>query len=172
LRRGDIVGYTLAELALALLFAFIVITLPSRLRVQKTNSELQNKVQNLNAQVALFRQENDDLKRRSITKSPVFPAKTILRSTAPPSCVQIGLTNETLFTMVIRGRDSFEVNQTLYGLSGLLAKFDQDVSAARAAGCFHSIKVLVSPTLGAGDYDFALRQIEQSFYTKKLGLAQ
>jgi hypothetical protein len=170
LRRADIIGYTLAELALALLFAFILISLHSRERLTKGVSGLESEVRDLNRQLIQAKQESDVLKRQVPAKGSV--AKISLRSSAPPSCIEIGLTSEPLFTTVIRGRDSFDVNGSSFTLSELLARFNQDVSAARATGCFHSIKLMVSPTLGAADYDFALRKIEQNFYTKKLGLAR
>jgi hypothetical protein len=170
MREAEIVGLTLAELSLVLLFAFLAITMASR-------SHLQERVDQLAKDDLVARRELSDARNRlqvlqkhdGILPEPKRLAAR-LRSSALPSCVEIGTEQDWLFTTVIRGRDAYEIEGHVLGLADVLARFDGEIASAKLAGCVPTIKVMLSATIGAADYDFALRQIEQHFYTKKLGI--
>ncbi len=166
MRRVDIVGFTLAELSLVLLYVFLALTLPSRNTLQTETTRLSQQVTSLQAEIQRLLREKSFLPE----PKPAPPEeKPRLRSAATPSCIEKGIVADWLFTAIIRGRDAYEVHGRRLTLAGLLSMYQPQVSASKEAGCVHSAKIQLGAGVSAVDYDFALRRIEQNFYTKKLG---
>jgi hypothetical protein len=176
MRRVDILGLTLAELSLVVLFAFLALALPSRSRLQRATARLSAENKHLSSEISTL-QEQLSAERTArqalvaeIEKVGSTSKSTNLRSTAPPTCVEKGVATEWLATMVIRGRDQFEVNGRVIALNEVLEQFAPQLSAGRNAGCFHTARIFVGRNVSAADYDTALRRVEQHVYTRKFGL--
>jgi hypothetical protein len=92
-----------------------------------------------------------------------------LRSVAMPSCLETGAAGDWLFTAIIRSRDSYEVDGKIDSLRQVLDTYGAALDSARSKGCKQSIQVYIGADAAGIEYDFALRRIEEYFYTKKLG---
>jgi hypothetical protein len=168
MNRFDIVGLTLAEISLVLLFSFVAIFVPSYARARKeldaqankaTNSDIEKQLIAVNAENARLQQELQNSRKN-------------LRSVVTPSCVEIGKATDWLFTAIIRGSDAYEVQGEQYTLDALLAKYSPALIQAKQNGCVHRVRIYYGQGLSGLDYDYSLRQIEEHFYTQKLGPEQ
>ena len=162
----DIVGYTLAETALVLVFVLIVVYAPESRKVQKLQGELQTTRHDLDA--ALEKQAREQEHPRPIQRKVID--RTALRSAAPPSCVETGVATGWLFTATVEGRDSYRINGVKLTFDELQQRYQTNVTEARDAGCFHRVKVYFTPSITSVEYDEALRKLEELFYTRKLGV--
>jgi hypothetical protein len=163
--RVDIVGLTLAEIALALLFCFVAVFAPSYARATQTIKEMKARPDAvaLQKRVDELQLENDKLK--AALEGFIRNA----RSKQTPSCIELGKASGPLFTVTIRGANQYEVDGTSLTLETLRGRFSGELSDATRSKCVHSIRVNFGTDVSAPDYDLALRRIEQSFYTTKLG---
>lgn len=161
--RNDIVGLTLAEISLVLLFSFLALFVPAYARLNRKLKQsgavdvakLQTDLKNANA-------SNESL------KAEIENSRRNLRSAAMPTCAELNKA-DWLFTAVIRGSDSYEVNSNRYSLSTLLQTYAKELSEASTNGCRHRVKVYYGKDVSLPEYDYALRKIERSFYDLKLG---
>jgi hypothetical protein len=170
--RIDIVGLTLAEIALVLLFCLATL-IPGIRKTESGLIDLGKQVQNLKKKaaqdaqtIAHLRDENRELEGKFGASRPG------LRSRATPSCSELGKAAGWLFAAVIRGRDSYEVNGDTMSLRDLLFANSEALKSAREGGCHHSIQLYYGAGVSGIDYDYALRRIEEYFYTKKMGPKQ
>jgi hypothetical protein len=162
-RQFDIVGLTLAEVALVLLFSFLVLFVPAYARLNRRIKQsgavdvakLQTDLTNALAENARLKAEIDKSRRN-------------LRSAAMPTCAELNKA-DWLFTAVIRGADVYEVNGNKYSLDRLLQTYATELSEANKNGCRHRVKLYYGKDVSLTEYDYALRKIEQSFYDLKLG---
>lgn len=95
-----------------------------------------------------------------------------LRSKATPSCVEKNKASDWLFTAVIHGADQYSIEGRDYTFTELLRTYQAQNAQAKQDGCVHRVKVYYSSGISGSDYDYALRQIEEVFYTRKLGVQQ
>ena len=168
--RSDIVGLTLAEIALVLLFSFLALFVPAYARLNRTLTKsgalnvakLQTEVNNATAANERLKAENERL------KTQIDKSRPNLRSAAMPTCAELN-NADWLFTAVIRGADAYEINGNRYSLSTLLQAYATELSEASKNGCRHRVKVYYGKDVSLPEYDYALRKIEQSFYDLKLG---
>jgi hypothetical protein len=166
MNRFDIVGLTLAEISLVLLFSFIAIFVPSYARTRqelasvKTNKATANAVEK---QLLAANKENVRLQQE------LENSRRNLRSVVMPSCVEISKATDWLFAATIRGSDDYEVLGQRYTFDGLMTKYSPALAQAKQDGCVHRIIIYYGQGVSGFDYDYALRRIEQPFYTKKLG---
>jgi hypothetical protein len=158
--RLDVFGLTLAELALVVLFAFLV----AAQRNDPAEAKKGGRVQALEAQVASLRTENDELKRKLAQFSTPRPG---LRSRQTPSCYETGYNTSWLFTALILRPNTYSVNNVEMDHSKLMMRFRGAVEAARIAGCVHRVQVVAARDLNITDYEAALRQLEQDFYVSR-----
>src|ERR1700674_5775902 len=107
--RTDIVGFTLAEIALVILFAVLVLFLPQGQTQENDAQALRQKVKSLEEsesvlkqRITSFEKEREELKQRF--QSP----RADLRSRAVPTCFEIDKT-DWLFSVTIRSNDVFEI---------------------------------------------------------------
>src|SRR4051812_24781825 len=98
-------GWTLAELALALLFALLAAFVPSyRAEVERIKRlEAQSKNSIPAADVEKLRKENADL------RSEIEASRKNLRSRLTPPCVELDKNSGWLFTATVTSRDSFDI---------------------------------------------------------------
>jgi hypothetical protein len=159
--RIDIVGLTLAEIALAMLFCFIAVFAPSYARATQ---EIKRRPEP--KELAELKRKNEDLQREiEKLKGSIRDA----RSKQTPSCIELGKARGPLFTVTIRGGNEYEVEGSSLTLETLRASFSDALLDATRNKCVHSIRVNYGAEVSVQDYDLALRRIEQSFYTTKLG---
>jgi competence protein ComGC len=168
MNRFDIVGLTLAEISLVLLFSFIAIFVPSYARARKELDAKTNKATNSDVEKQLIaaKAENTQLQQE------LQNSRRNLRSVVTPSCVEISKATDWLFTAVIRGSDDYEVQGQQYTLDALLAKYSPELVQAKQNSCVHRIRIYYGQDLSGLDYDYSLRRIEKHFYTQKLGPEQ
>ena len=159
MNRFDIVGLTLAEVSLVLLFSFIAIFVPAYSRARKVpdTGALEKQLAAATAENVKLRRELDEASRRN------------LRSVVAPSCVEVGKATDWLFEAIIRGADDYEILGQQYTLGDLLAKYSSAQAQAKQDRCIHRIRVYYGMGVSVSDYDHALRRIEEDFYSQKLG---
>ena len=164
-RQFDIVGLTLAEVALVLLFSFLVLFVPAYARLSR-------RVEQSGAGAVNVAKLQTDLKNalaeNARLKAEIDKSRPNLRSAAMPTCAELNKA-DWLFTAVIRGADAYEVNDKTYSLGTLLQAYAPELSDASKNGCRHRVKLYYGKNVSLPEYDFALRKIEQSFYDLKLG---
>ena len=164
--RTDIVGLTLAELALALLFCLLATLAPSFVKAQKAalaQGEQAKEKEVLEKRVGDLEREN------AVQRSRLQIASRQLRSVAAPSCFELGKANDWLFDTTVRGRDAYQVNQQTLTLDAVLNAYSSDLGFATENGCKQRIRTYYGIGVPGIDYDYALRRIEEHFYTKKMG---
>jgi hypothetical protein len=162
--RSDIVvGLTLAEIALALLFSFLALFIPAYARL--------NRKLKLYSAVDVYKLQND-LKSATVTnetlRAEIDKSRRNLRSAAIPACAELN-SSDWVFTAIIRGSDIYEVNGNKYSLNGILQTYATELSEAKKNGCRHRVKVYYDRNVSLLEYDSALRRVEQYFYDLKLG---
>jgi hypothetical protein len=168
MRRIDVVGLSLAELSLALLFAFLAITLPNLERLKHLEK--------------VSRDRADDAERKlSDRKAPTLAAKAgmsvakgaqdaKLRSAARPSCIEMKVADGALLSVTINGVDEYAVEGLgSVSLIELTKQYSGALDEGLRLGCVHVAEVYLAPGISAVDYDSALRKIESYFYTRKRG---
>jgi hypothetical protein len=162
--RTDIVGLTLAEIAFVLLFSFLALFIPAYARLNhKLKAYGAVDVAKLQTELRNATTENGNL------KAEIDKSRRNLRSAAVPTCAELNKA-DWLFTAVVRGSDTYEVNGKKYSLNTLLQTYSEQMSEANKNGCKHRVKLYYGKEVSLAEYDYALRRIEQSFYDLKLGV--
>ena len=88
------------------------------------------------------------------------------RSNLTPPCSELHLKERLLETViVIRGRDSYEVNAQEMNFQELLSSYKADLNKA-SDKCRYLITVSFSPDVRTDDYVFALKQLRSTFYAQ------
>jgi hypothetical protein len=157
----DIIGYTLAEISLVLVFS---------LMAERTHAV--NKVNALTTQLRNANLTVIDLQKKIVnsTPRPQTPSPHQgKRSNAPPSCAEDGLSTDWLFTGSIVGSDRYRVNGEELSFQEITDRFRKQIAEGRDRACVQRVQVSFSPALSSPDYDRAIRQLEKLFYVKKLG---
>jgi hypothetical protein len=176
MRHIDIVGLSLAELSLALIFVVLALPPPGSDSSHSQAAAAIRQAGQLNLQLAGANRQIAELqaeKYRLQGRVDAFNAsRPNLRSVALPSCAEIKLTSDWLFTAAIQGQDRYEVEGVgTVTIAQILERFHNEMEEGRIHGCVQRVRVRVGKNISAEDYDFALRRLEQYFYPKKLGSA-
>ncbi len=166
MNRIDIVGLTLAEIALVLLFSVLAVFAPA---YQRSQREL--RANNLtSATVRDYKEKLRAAEAETVNlKEELEKHRRDLRSVATPSCVEIDRAKDWLFTVTIRGADQYEIGGHELNLRELLDKYSAALELARKEACIHRIRLHYGTGVSGEDYDLALRRLEEYFYTRKLG---
>lgn len=164
MNRFDIVGLTLAEVSLVLLFSFIAIFIPAYSRARKEAAKAD--AGDVQKQLDAAKLDNARLQKE------LENSRRNLRSVVTPSCVEISKATDWLFAATVRGADNYEVLDQQYTLDGLLAKYAAALAQAKQDDCVHRIRIYYGAGVSGLDYDLAIRRLEEHFYTQKLGLGQ
>lgn len=103
----------------------------------------------------------------TITKldKPGQAGKKAGRSNLTPKCSELGL-KDLLFTAVIRGRESYDVNGQTRNFQELLAAYSSDLQEAEKQQCRYSVNVSFQPDVTTDDFVFALRRLRSAFYVQ------
>ena len=169
MNRFDIVGLTLAEISLVLLFSFIAVFLPAYGHVRKELDSIKAATMltgDIQKQLADAKSENVRLQQE------IENSRRNLRSVATPSCFEINKTTGWLFTAIIRGADRYEVLGQEFTFASLLAKYSSNLTQGKQDGCRQRVRIYFGNGVSVADYDYALRRLEEYFYDSKLGLEQ
>jgi hypothetical protein len=173
MRHVDIVGMSLAELSLSLLFVVLALLPPSS---PDELSSARTQLATVSSQLAIATKHIDELSAQSkqlqgFTRMTADGAAARhLRSITLPSCAEKKVRNDWLFTTVVRGEDLYDVQDIgTLNLQQILDRFKRELDEATLAECVQRIQVRVGNDVSAIDYDLALRRLEQHFYPRKLG---
>jgi hypothetical protein len=164
--RIDVLGLTLAETALVLLFAIFSALLASKAeenRALKRATGQQEQIAALQRDLNSERQSNSDLSRRMAALLPK------LRSSAFPSCAETGKAQGWLFTATVRGRDAYEIDGDRLTLADLIKKYSEPLREASTAECRQRIRLYVSNEISGEEYEYAMRRVSQYFYVGYMG---
>lgn len=178
--KSDLLGWTLAEIALALLFALLAAFAPSYRNVAMRNKGLEEEIKNaaslaaendrlraenlaLQSELAALRLENAEL--RSMSVAP----RSDLKSIVLPSCAELNKNSDWLFTATVIAEDSFEINGRALTLAGIRKEFAEQLADAKKQGCVQRIHVSFEEGMSAQVYDSALKGLRRWFYPTSLG---
>jgi predicted nuclease with TOPRIM domain len=167
----DIVGFTLAEIALVILFAVLVLFLPQKERQENEAQAFRQRIKSLEETQSVLRQQIASLeKEREQLRQRFQSPRADLRSKAIPTCFEIDKT-DWLFSVTIRRNSVFEISGKDMTLNDLLKSYDTQIKSAKAKGCIHRVQVFYDPEISAAEYDTGLRRLEAWFSTAKKGQA-
>jgi hypothetical protein len=162
MNRFDIVGLSLAEIALVLVFVLLAVFAPAYSRVSREAHSKSHDVETLRAKVSELQKQVDE--NASLIKQ--FGAeRPNLRSIATPSCFELNKTpSRWLGSVTVRGISRYEINGQQLSLSDLLIQFSDEIAQGKRDACRHSIKVSSGEGVSGVDYQSALMQLGQTFY--------
>lgn len=165
MQRTDIVGLTLAELALVLLFCMVTVVKPVHsTRNQDAVASARKDLAEQKSLVLALTKENDALRARFSAERPNLRSKQI------PSCREKGIVTDWLFVTTIRERNLYDIQGGVtVTLEKLLGLYSPRLTKAAQQGCVESIEVYLGKDVSAVDYDYALRRLEEHFYTAQMG---
>jgi Tfp pilus assembly protein PilE len=163
--RTDLLGWTLAELALALLFAFFAAFVPSYVaevqRIKRLEAEAKKAV--TAADVEKLRKENSDL------RSGIEASRKDLKSKLTPPCAELDKNSTWLFTATVTSRDSFDIEGEAFTLDGIERKYAEQLKEAKRRGCIEKARIYIKAGMSAGDFDYAYKRLGSDFYLASLG---
>lgn len=169
--RMDIVGLTLAEVTLVLLFSLMAIFVPQQGAQENDAKVLQQKIKNLQQNESALKQQVASLEREIQQLRKRFESpRPDLRSKATPTCFEIDRT-DWLFSVTIHGSDSFEIAGKMMTLDDILNTYKEQMRTAKTKGCIHRVQVFYGREISTAEYDTALRRLEGWFSTAKRGPA-
>jgi hypothetical protein len=164
-RQTDLLGWTLAELALALLFALFAAFAPSYLAEVKRIQQLQAAAKN-----SVSRDEAEELRLENIAlRLQLEASRKDLRSKITPPCSELDKDSGTLFTATVESRDFFEIEGKTMRLDQILRKYANQLADAKARGCVQQAHIYFDPTISATDFDYATKRLGMYFYLGSLG---
>ena len=155
----SVLGLTLAELAFCLVFVMLLLTVvagpdPGELEEARKQRDL--------AEAALMTQQKENERLRMELEDK--------RSPWLPTC-QLGSSNRFLFTVVIRGSDSFQVLPVNgpVDLEGLRTTFSNDLTRAASEQCVHAVAYYFDPNLSGVELNRGEVRLREDFYLQPLG---
>lgn len=163
--RTDLLGWTLAELALALLFALLAVFGPSfgaevrrikLLEAQSKNAISAAEAEKLRAENLALREEIDASRKN-------------LKSRITPPCAELDKNSSWLFTATVRSRDSFGIAGKTLSMQEILREYAKPLADAKKRGCVQQVHVNFQAGISAGDFDYAFRRLGSYFYPASLG---
>lgn len=158
----SVIGLTLAELAF---FMLLVVLLLAYLGGPKSPTEevvRKVKYDSVLEKLSRAEQEIETLKEELKDK----------RSPWRPSCSQEHpLSERLLFTVVIQGKDSFQLlpQRIPINLERLTATFSSELQQADHEECVHSIATYFDQALSTEEYEGGLNRLQELFYIQRLG---
>jgi len=162
MNRFDIVGLSLAEISLVLVFVLLAVFAPAYSRVSREAQTKTHDVDVLRAKVTELQKQVDE--SASLIKQ--FGAeRPNLRSIATPSCFELNKTpNRWIGSVIVRGVNVYDLNGKQLGLTDLLSEFSDEIAQGKRDGCRHSIRVSSGEGVSGMEYQSALMQLGQTFY--------
>jgi len=158
-------GWTLAELALALLFALLAAFIPSYRaeveRVRRLEAASKNELSATDAEK--IREENIALRLE------IESSRKNLKSKITPPCAELDKSSGWLFTATITSRNSFEIEGKTLALDGILKKYADQLADAKKRGCVQQVHIYFMSGISAGDFDYATKRLGAYFYPASLG---
>ena len=162
----SVLGLTLAELAFFLVFVMLLLTVvagyqgPDGDDIKKQLDEARGQLDLEKADLVTAQEENERLRLELEDK----------RSSWLPSC-QLGSSNRFLFTVVIRGSDSFQVLPMIgpVDLEGLRTTFSNELTRAASEECVHAVAYYFDPNLSGVELNRGEGRLREDFYLQPLG---
>ncbi len=157
--RIDIVGLSLAETALVLLFGVFAALLAGKAEEGRVTQQVSTQRE----QITTLERNNADLKQRMAILLPK------LRSSAFPSCAEVGKAQGWLFTATVRGRDTYDIGGDSLALASLLTLYSKQLRESDEGECRQRIRLYVGKGVSGAEYEYAMRRLGQYFYIGYLG---
>jgi hypothetical protein len=164
--KSDLVGWTLAELSLAILFALFAAFAPSH----QEAVELNRKLAEADQHAAQLISENTKLtQEQKEIQAEIENSHRVLRSAMTPSCWELDHKSDWLFTATINSEDSFEIDGANLTLAQIARQYSDQLDYAEKLKCRQRVHVEVGPAVTAREYDLGLRRLGQHFYVVSIG---
>ena len=158
----SVLGLTLAELAFFLVFVMLLLTVVAGYQEPDAGQldEARRQRDLAKADLVTAQKENERLRKELEDK----------RSSWLPSC-QLGSSNRFLFTVVIRGSDSFQVlpMNGPVDLEGLRTTFSNELTRAASEECVHAVAYYFDPNLSGVELNRGEGRLREDFYLQPLG---
>lgn len=165
-RRGELLlGLTLAEISLTLLFAVLLVATIALSRA-KTNTRTIESLSRENSELQL---DNSRLHNENEVLRASLRSETLrLRSRMKPSCRELkGIA--PLFDVVIMSADEFRIDEREFDFKSLTRQFQKEQVSAEDLGCVHTIRVRFVSNISTDEYVRGLSRLESTYYVQKLG---
>ena len=91
--------------------------------------------------------------------------KNAARSNLTPKCSELGL-KDLLFSTVIRGRESYQIDGQMKNFEELLSEYNPDLKLAEQQQCRYLVNVSYQRDVTTDDFVFALRRLRTEFYVQ------
>ncbi len=190
MNREDVIGITLAELTLVLLFIFIIIffVTSSAGHDNQALKEALTSQEDLIAmqleEIAALKSDRDritesharEIDRRSQTIERLTNALSglraeneQLRSKFKPSCYERGYAPSVIGSVLILGADRYSIAGKETDIAGIRKHFAKELTTAEAVGCVQTIRTNYSGKISLDEYYAGLRKLERLFYISKGG---
>ena len=163
-RRDDVLGLTLAEVGLFVVFILLLVGL--------TKPDLAEKLRGAEEMIRTL-----DMRLNHARANWAAARERIrflqgqlqeLQSPQRPSCREAGVADGFLFSLTIEGRQRLRLaGGQLFTFPELLEFFRSDLEDANRGRCVHAISVSYIPDVSIDAYDAALRELEQHFYIRR-----
>jgi hypothetical protein len=162
MNRFDIVGLSLAEISLVLVFILLAVFAPAYSRVSREAKAKTHDIEVLHAKLMELQKQVDE--SASLIKR--FGAeRPNLRSIATPSCFELNKTSSRwLGTVIVRGVNNYELDGQELSLNDLVSQFSHEIAQGTRDACRFSIKVSSSEGVSGVEFQSALMQLGQTFY--------
>ena len=175
MRGNDIIGYTLAEIALALLFVVVLLGIGSQSALRATAEQarkdaLEAAERALEAEERARRAESSADTQRRIADDLREELERLLglRSGARPPCSEVGVAEgDWLFSVQILAADLYSLEGEVLSMDGLRSMFDGQLNLAEQRDCVYRVEAMAAPTLPLPVYLAGLRRLEGLFYVKR-----
>ena len=190
LKTELIIGMTLAETFLLILFVVWYSQGPESERLTKQREfqiqELQKEVRDKEEEILQLERIRDFWRNNygvsaptsfdelqvalqpqglTITKVNEATLRNAARSNLTPKCSELGL-RDLLFSTVIRGRESYEINGETKNFQELLTAYNPDLQEAERRQCKYLVNVSYQPNVTTDEFVFALRRLRTEFYVQ------
>jgi hypothetical protein len=164
--KSDIISMTMTELFLMLLFLTIVITqiVPPG---NKNSTQLERKLKISSQKLDNLEREKQWLERKLAELKGTKKEKK-LKSKQKPSCIEAGLSEGFLASVIIEDKKRYRINQQTYDMAALKHHFSKALKNANTFGCVHSVKVIHQSEINLKDYLSSLKKLERLFYIKRV----
>jgi hypothetical protein len=164
--KGDIISMTMTELFLMLLFLTIVITQLFQPETQNPG-QLKQKLDVITDQLKKSEQKRlvYEIQLAELRKNKV---NINLKSKQKPSCIEIGISDGFLGSIVIEKPGYYRILKEDFTLSGIKTRFRHELEKADKFACVHSLKVTHHSGISLKDYLDSLKKLERIFYIKRV----
>ena len=177
--RQDVIGTTLAELTLLLLFlviaAFFFVNdskstpIPIKTNVQKDEvQKLKTRLRQMEFEKVELKNQLNDLKllTESLQNQLNRPGLT---SNQTPTCHELKLAPTWIAEIGIIGVNRFKVNDNIYNYTELVKHFKDDLKFAEQQGCNHCVKFWFNKNISTVVYHDSLTKLQKLFIVTPIG---